>query len=127
MNNYDDIIKLNRPNSSHPKMPLYKRAAQFSPFAALTGYDDMVIDASKITDRKIDSYDELEMMISDKLNYINNHIKDKIKVIITYFSYKDSKYITKEGVIKRIDIIYKNIKLEDNTIIDINDIIDIDF
>ena len=67
------------------------------------------------------------MMISDKLNYINNHIKDKIKVIITYFSYKDSKYITKEGVIKRIDIIYKNIKLEDNTIIDINDIIDIDF
>ena len=127
MNNYDDIIKLNRPNSSHPKMPLYKRAAQFSPFAALTGYDDMVIDASKITDRKIDSYDELEMMISDKLNYINNHIKDKIKVIITYFSYKDSKYITKEGVIKRIDIIYKNIRLEDNTIIDINDIIDIDF
>ena len=127
MNNYDDIINLERPNSSHPQMPLYKRAAQFSPFAALTGYDDMVIDASKITDRKIDSYDELEMVISDKLNYINNHIKDKIKVIITYFSYKDSKYITKEGVIKRIDIIYKNIKLEDNTIIDINDIIDIDF
>ena len=127
MNNYDDIIKLNRPNSSHPQMPLYKRAAQFSPFAALTGYDDMVIDASKITDRKIDSYDELEMMISNKLNYINNHIKDKIKVIITYFSYKDSKYITKEGIVKRIDIIYKNIKLEDNTIIDINDIIDIDF
>ena len=132
MNNYDDIINLKRPNSrrpnsSHPHMPLYKRAAQFSPFAALTGYDDMVIDASKITDRKIDSYDELEMMISDKLNYINNHIKDKIKVIITYFSYKDSKYITKEGIVKRIDIIYKNIKLEDNTIIDINDIIDIDF
>ena len=101
MNNYDDIINLKRPNSSHPHMPLYKRAAQFSPFAALTGYDE--------------------------LNYINNHIKDKIKVIITYFSYKDSKYITKEGVIKRIDIIYKNIKLEDNTIIDINDIIDIDF
>ena len=127
MNNYDDIINLERPNSSHPHMPLYKRAAQFSPFAALTGYDDMVIDASKITDRKIDSYDELEMMISDKLNYISNHIKDKIKVSIIYFSYKKSKYITKEGIVKRIDIIYKNIKLEDNTIIDINDIIDIDF
>ena len=127
MNNYDDIINLKRPNSSHPHMPLYKRAAQFSPFAALTGYDDMVIDASKITDRKIDSYDELEMMISDKLKYISNHIKDKIKVSITYFSYKKSKYITKEGIVKRIDIIYKNIKLEDNTIIDINDIIDIDF
>ena len=41
MKNYDDIINLNRPISNHVKMPLYKRAAQFSPFAALTGYDDM--------------------------------------------------------------------------------------
>ena len=127
MKNYDDIINLNRPISNHVKMPLYKRAAQFSPFAALTGYDDMVLEASLILDKKIDSYDELESIINDKLNYINNHIKDRIKVSITCFKYDISKYIKKEGIIKKIDKVYKNIKLEDNTIIDMSDIIDIDF
>ena len=80
IHDYDDIINLPRHVSkTHPHMSLADRAAQFSPFAALTGYDDMVSDASIITDKKIDSYDELESMIGDKLNYLNNHIKDKIK------------------------------------------------
>ena len=127
MNNYDDIINLDRPISNHPKMPLYKRAAQFSPFAALTGYDDMVSDASIILDKKITSYDELENMINDKLNYLNSHIKDRIKIAVTYFKYDISKYIKKEGIIKKIDIVYKNIKLEDSTIINMSDIIDIEF
>lgn len=127
MNNYDDIINLDRPISNHAKMPLYKRAAQFSPFAALTGYDDMVSDASIVLDKKITSYDELESMIGDKLNYLNNHIKDRMKVVITYFKYDISKYIKKEGIIKKIDTIYKNIKLQDNIVIDMSDIIDIEF
>ena len=127
MNNYDDIINLDRPISNHPKMPLYKRAAQFSPFAALTGYDDMVSDASIVLDKKITSYDELESMINDKLNYLNSHIKDRIKIAVTYFKYDISKYIKNEGIIKKIDIIYKKIKLEDNTIINMSDIIDIEF
>ena len=127
MNNYDDIINLDRSISNHPKMPLYKRAAQFSPFAALTGYDDMVSDASIILDKKITSYDELENMINDKLNYLNSHIKDRIKIAVTYFKYDISKYIKKEGIIKKIDTIYKNIKLEDSTIINMSDIIDIEF
>ena len=124
---YDDIINLDRPRSNHLKMSLEKRAAQFSPFAALTGYDDMIEDASKIKFNKIESYEELESMISDKLNYLNNHIKDRIKVVVTYFKYDISKYIKKEGIIKKIDAIYKSIKLEDNTIIDMSDIIDIEF
>lgn len=127
MNNYDDIINLDRPISNHPKMPLYKRAAQFSPFAALTGYDDMVSDASIVLDKKITSYDELESMINDKLNYLNSHIKDRIKIAVTYFKYDISKYIKNEGIIKKIDIIYKNIKLQDNIVIDMSDIIDIEF
>ena len=123
---YDDIINLDRPVSNHPKMSMEKRAFQFSPFAALTGYDDMILDASNIKLKKIDTYDELESMISDKLNYLNNHIKDRINVVITHFDSNLSKYVYTKGVIKRIDVIYKNIKLEDNTIIDMFDIIDID-
>lgn len=123
---YDDIINLDRPISNHPKMDIKKRAAQFSPFAALTGYDDMIEDASKIKFNKIDSYEELESMISDKLNYLNNHIKDKILVSITYYDYSNSIYTTIKGIIKRIDAIHHNIKLENNKIIDMFDIIDID-
>lgn len=123
---YDDIINLDRPRSNHLKMSLEKRAAQFSPFAALTGYDDMIEDASKIKFNKIESYEELESMISDKLNYLNNHIKDKILVSITYYDYSNSIYTTIKGIIKRIDAIHHNIKLENNKIIDMFDIIDID-
>ena len=123
---YDDIINLDRSISNHPKMDVKKRAAQFSPFAALTGYDDMILDASKIVVNKIESYDELENMISDKLNYINNHIKDRINVSITYYDYGGSIYTTIKGIIKRIDTIHHNIKLENNKIIDMFDIIDID-
>ena len=123
---YDDIINLDRSISNHPKMDVKKRAAQFSPFAALTGYDDMILDASKIVVNKIESYDELENMISDKLNYINNHIKDRISVGITYYDYGDSIYTTIKCIIKRIDTIHHNIKLENNKIIDMFDIIDID-
>ena len=123
---YDDIINLDRPRSNHLKMSLENRAAQFSPFAALTGYDDMIEDASKIKFNKIESYEELESMISDKLNYLNNHIKDKILVSITYYDYSNSIYTTIKGIIKRIDAIHHNIKLENNKIIDMFDIIDID-
>lgn len=123
---YDDIINLDRPISNHPKMDIKKRAAQFSPFAALTGYDDMILDASKIKFSKIESYDELESVISDKLNYLNNHIKDRISVSITYYDYGNSIYTIIKGIIKRIDTIHHNIKLENNKIIDMSDIIDID-
>lgn len=123
---YDDIINLDRPKSNHPKMPLEKRAAQFSPFAALTGYDDMIEDVSRIKFNKIESYDELETIISDKLNYLNNHIKDRIEVSITYYDYSNSIYTTIKGIIKRIDSIYHNVKLENNKIIDMFDIINID-
>ena len=119
-------MRYDRPISNHPKMDIKKRAAQFSPFAALTGYDDMIVDASKIRFSKIESYDELENMISDKLNYINNHIKDRISVSITYYDYGNSIYTTIKGIIKRIDTIRHNIKLENNKIIDMFDIMNID-
>lgn len=53
MENYDDIIKLQRPISKHPKMSLYQRSAQFAPFAALTGYEGQVKETARLTDRRI--------------------------------------------------------------------------
>ena len=68
-------------------------------------------------------------MINSKLNYLNDHIKDNYQVIVTYFI-KDKKknggkYINKTGIIKRIDSVNEIIKFSDNSIINMNDVINI--
>jgi len=129
MNNYNDIIHLNRPASKHKKLSDDSRAAQFAPFAALNGYEEAVRETARITDKKIDINEEKKYILNEKLNYLNNHIKDKNIIEIIHFI-KDSKknggkYIKTVGIIKRIDIVNEIIKLEDNTIIKMNDILDI--
>ena len=129
MNNYDDIINLNRPISKHKHLGIDSRSAQFAPFAALVGYDDAVKETARLTDKRIEIDDGLKEMINSKLNYLNEHIKDNYEVIVTYFI-KDikkngGKYINKTGVIKRIDSLNKIIKFSDNSIIKMNDIINI--
>ena len=71
----------------------------------------------------------LKEMINSKLNYLNEHIKDNNEVIITYFiqdkKKNGGKYINKIGVIKRIDSVNEIIKFKDNSIIKMNDVINI--
>lgn len=129
MNNYDDIINLKRPISNHSHLSIESRASQFSPFAALTGYDDEIKETSRITDKKIIIDDGLKAMLNDKLNYINEHINENYIISITYFI-KDTKkeggkYLTKQGIIKRIDTVNEIIKFSDNITISMNDIINI--
>lgn len=129
MNNYDDIINLKRPISNHSHLSIESRASQFSPFAALTGYDDEIKETSRITDKKIIIDDGLKAMLNDKLNYLNEHIYENYNISITYFI-KDTKkeggkYLTKQGIIKRIDTVNEIIKFSDNITISMNDIINI--
>ena len=129
MNNYDDIINLNRPISKHKHLGIDSRSAQFAPFAALVSYDDAVKETARLTDKRIEIDDGLKEMINSKLNYLNEHIKDNYEVIVTYFI-KDTKknggkYINKTGVIKKIYSVNKIIKFSDNSIIKMNDIINI--
>ncbi len=124
---YSDIINAYHEISSrHPRMSIQNRASQFAPFNALTGYSDLIEETSKIKDKKIDLYKDLEDNINNKLNYINEHIKDNIKVTITYFDNKNMKYIKKKCIVKKIDIVYNFIKLNDNTKISMFDIINIE-
>ena len=58
MSEYDDIIDLPRPKSKHEPMPMSDRAAQFSPFAALTGYGHAIVEAARLTDRRIELSEE---------------------------------------------------------------------
>lgn len=58
MSEYDDIIDLPRPKSKHEPMPMSDRAAQFSPFAALTGYGDAIDETARLTDHRIELSEE---------------------------------------------------------------------
>lgn len=129
MNNYDDIINLNRPISKRPSSSMESRASQFAPFAALVGYDSEIKETARLTDKKIVLDDSQKEIISDKLNYLKDNINDQNEITITYFM-KDSKksggkYLQKTGIIKRIDLVNQNIKFIDNSIISMKDIINI--
>lgn len=129
MNNYDDIINLNRPISKHKHMTIEERSAQFAPFAALVGYDNAVKETARLTENKIELNDEQQDMLNFKLRYLYDNINNKNEVTITHFV-KDNKkvggkYINTAGIIKQIDPVQENIKLNNNVIIYMNDIINI--
>lgn len=129
MNNYDDIINLPHYKSKvHKPMSMENRAAQFSPFAALTGYEDAIKETGRITDSKKILDDNMKTSLDYKLSILKNCIKNKPKASIVYFI-KDNKksggkYITINGNVTKIDL-NKSIIVIDNIIVPILDIIDI--
>ena len=130
--NYIDIINLPRYISDkHPHMSIHDRAAQFAPFAALTGHGEAINETARTVDSKIVLGEYAIQEISEKLNYIQNHIKDRQTVIITYFvpdSRKNygGRYVTTQVIIKRIDDISQSVVFTDGTVIQLEDISDID-
>ena len=130
MGKYDDIIDLpHHISKKHPQMSLEARAAQFAPFAALTGYDDAVKETARLTNERIDLDEEAKMMLDAKLQVIREQLSEKPLVTITYFvpdAKKDGgKYVTINGNVKKIDD-YKHLIILDNSLeIPIDEIIDI--
>jgi hypothetical protein len=130
MGRYDNIINMEHHVSKvHPQMSIESRSAQFAPFATLTGYSDTVKEEARLTNRKIELDEEFLLIINTKLQEINNIIKNKPTVIITYFI-KDRKkqggrYENIIDNIKRIDDVNKIIYLI-NYKINIDDILNIE-
>lgn len=124
---YDDILHLNRPVSqSHPPMPRADRAAQFSPFAALTGYEDAVRETARLTQWQLELTDEEKAVIDEVLQYLIAHSPEHPPVIVTYFLPDEKKdggaYVTATGCLRRIDVLERRILLLDGTQIPIDDI-----
>ena len=128
--NYSDIINLpHHVSEKHPSMTRSARAAQFAPFAALTGHSDAIKETSRLTTKRIELDDGLKDIINNKLQLILNNIKTTPKVTFTYFVYDDKKtggqYITTSGNVKKIDITNNYILLTNKTRIPINELINI--
>ena len=110
MNKYADIIDLEHPTSKvHPRMNKEDRAAQFAPFAALTGYAEAINEAGRLVDKKRELTDEEKLIISNRINYLIENKDKDYEVIIIYFIAdlkKDGgKYLSINGVIKKVDIV----------------------
>ena len=123
---YDDIIDLPHPTSErHPRMPMANRAAQFSPFAAPSGYDDAVKETARLTDGKIELTEEEKANLDARLQLL----EPGIAASFTYFQPDSRKqggaYVTASGEVKRIDGIAREIILMDGRRIPIDDILEV--
>ena len=124
---YGDIIDHpHYQSNTRPHMSMINRAAQFSPFAALTGYDESVEEAGRLTDDKIIIDEEMIRHINDQLKRIENG--DKL-VTITYFISDALKeggsYTIISGEVKKIDPVESKIHMTDGSVIPIDDVFDI--
>ena len=125
---YDDVIYRQHPTSKkYPRMSRMNRAAQFAPFAALTGYEESIEETARLTDRRIELSEYEIEELNAKLNFVQEHIKERPKVTITYFQPDErkegGKYLTVTGRVRWIDAVNGVVAFEDETVIKFNQVI----
>ena len=124
---YDDIINLpHHVSKKHPQMSLHDRAAQSSPFAALTGHKAAINETARLTDEKQILSEDVIAKLNEQLNLIKENIGTNQTVTITYFVPDDKKsggaYISNTGVVKKIDEYNRTVIMTDKTVIPIEQI-----
>ena len=125
---YSDIIGLEHHQSErHPHMSNYDRAAQFSPFAALTGYEDCITEAARFTDGRIELDEETKERLDEKLRILQTVMMQQPEVTFTFFQRDEHKeggaYVTLTGAVKKIDPVRRQILLADGTALFLDDIV----
>ena len=131
MSEYDDIIHLPHHLSRiHPQMSMEDRAAQFSPFAALTGDDAAIAETARLTDQRVELDEYERQALNEKLQFISEHMKEHPKISITYFipdhCKEGGEYVTVTGNIKKLDDYEHRIVLMDGSRILMEDVIGIE-
>ena len=128
---YDDKINLPHHQSmTREHMTLHDRAAQFSPFAALTGHDAAIAETARLTDKKLHLSEDRIAVINEKLRMLEEMFPECPEVSITYFVPDGKKgggaYTTKTGCVKRIDPIKGTVEFADHTSVPFDDIFDVE-
>ena len=128
---YDDIINLpHHVSATRPQMSMMDRAAQFSPFAALTGYDAAIKETGRLTDDKIMMDEEGLNILNMKFQILIDNLFDEPEVTITYFKPDERKsggaYIEATGTVKKFDEFERQIMMQDGTKIPMDDVLDVD-
>lgn len=131
MGNYDDIIDLpHHVSETHPPMSRADRAAQFSPFAALTGYDAAVRETARMTERRIELDEGVKTELNARLNCILEHLPEHPQVSITYFVPDEKKsggaYRTVTGAVRKLDSFAKTLTLVDGTVVPMEEMVHVE-
>lgn len=129
---YDDIINLPHPESKkHPRMSLHDRAAQFSPFAALTGHSAAIDEMARLTDRKVELNEERQEELDRMWQSLLEKVKDHPNLKITYFVKDEKKagglYTTVSGRLKKMDPYKGILVMEEGMGICYSDIYEMEF
>ena len=127
---YSDIINLpHHVSRNHPPMPMMNRAAQFAPFAALTGYEAVIQETGRLTDEFIELSDDDKERLNQMIAELMEKIEEHPSVTVTYFKPDSRKaggsYATISGRLKSVDEIQQILFMEDGTTIPFNCINDI--
>lgn len=128
MGKYDDIIHLPHHQSpSRAHMPLYDRAAQFAPFAALNGYGAAIRETARLTESRIELTESEKAELDLRLQLLSEHLQDHPEVTITYFlpdlRKEGGSYVSVTDAVKKIDTYERSITTQDGTWIPMEDII----
>ena len=131
MKPYEDMLDLPRPRiSGHPRMDRKKRAAQFAPFAALSGHGTAIAETARLTERRIELDEDVKAALDFKQQMLMDRIDEHPDVSVTWFQPDGKKdggrYVTTTGRLKRIDEVERVLVMEDKTTVPLDDIISID-
>ena len=130
MDEYLDVINIKyHISKKHPRMSIQKRAAQFAPFAALTGHSDAIKETARLTYKKIELDEEEKEILDEKLKIISQNIVNKPEIIIEYFVKDKLKqggmYVTRKFTVKKINFYSGKIVTSSKDEINISDILNI--
>lgn len=109
-------------------MSVNNRAAQFAPFAALTGYESSICEAARFTEQRIEPDEDQKAAINEKLQYISRHITEQPEITARYFQPDERKsggrYVTVSGKVIKFNAFEKTLCLSDGTALFAENILD---
>ena len=128
---YNEIMGLpHHVSKTRPQMPMSDRAAQFAPFAALTGYDAAIKETGRLTDERIELDVEALSALDMKYQLLMEAHDEAPEVTITYFQPDErkagGKYLTATGAVKKVDDYERLITMQDGAKIPMDDVLSID-
>ena len=128
---YDEIMGLpHHVSKTRPQMPMSDRAAQFAPFAALTGYDAAIKETGRLTDERIELDVEALSALDMKYQLLMEALDEAPEVTITYFQPDErkagGKYVSAVGAVKKIDDFERRITMQDGAKIPMDDVLSIE-
>lgn len=128
---YDSIMNLpHHISKTRPQMPMSDRAAQFAPFAALTGYDSAIRETGRLTDEKIELDEEALTALDMRYQLLIDALDDQPEITITFFQADERKdggaYLTATGTVRKIDAFERLITMHDGAKIPMDDVLSIE-